>query len=165
MVLANNSKQVCHGPAAKVPFPGNRRGNSFALASEMRGPTPFSRQRPQALARPTLVLDRDVIEATGLPLGLFDDANYDEFRFKMKAGDTFVFFSDGILDARSRRGELFGRHGIEKLVAKHAGESAEFLVDTIFNAVDEHSAGMESFDDQTVVAIKVKDSASPAKRK
>ena len=25
-----------------------------------------------------------VIEATGLPLGLFDDANYDEFRFKMK---------------------------------------------------------------------------------
>src|ERR1700726_1336909 len=70
-----------------------------------------------------------VIEATGLPLGLFDDANYDEFRFKMKAGDTFVFFSDGILDARSRRGELFGRHGIEKLVAEHAGESADFLVD------------------------------------
>jgi len=27
----------------------------------------------------------------------FDDANYDEFRFKMKPGDMFVFFSDGIL--------------------------------------------------------------------
>jgi sigma-B regulation protein RsbU (phosphoserine phosphatase) len=106
-----------------------------------------------------------VIEATGLPLGLFDDANYDEFRFKMKPGDMFVFFSDGILDARSRRGELFGRHGVEKLVAEHSGESAEFLVDAIFNAVAQHSAGMETFDDQTVVAIKVKDSASSAKRK
>lgn len=106
-----------------------------------------------------------VIEATGLPLGLFDDANYDEFRFKMKSGDMFVFFSDGILDARSRRGELFGRHGVEKLVAQHAGESAGFLVDAIFKAVAEHSAGMESFDDQTVVAIKVKDSAGSAKRK
>ena len=33
-----------------------------------------------------------VIEATGLPLGLFDDVDYDEFRFKMKPGDLFVFF-------------------------------------------------------------------------
>lgn len=106
-----------------------------------------------------------VIEATGLPLGLFDDANYDEFRFKMKPGDMFVFFSDGILDARSRSGELFGRHGVEKLVGQHAGESAEFLVEAIFQAVAEHSAGMETFDDQTVVAIKVKDSSGSAKRK
>jgi sigma-B regulation protein RsbU (phosphoserine phosphatase) len=83
----------------------------------------------------------------------------------MKPGDMFVFFSDGILDARGRHGELFGRHGVEKLVAEHAGESAEFLVAAIFNAVARHSAGMETFDDQTVVAIKVKDSASSSKRK
>ena len=57
-----------------------------------------------------------VIEATGLPLGLFDDADYDEFRFKMKPGDVFVFFSDGILDARNRHGEMFGRGRVEKLI-------------------------------------------------
>src|ERR1700721_355907 len=62
------------------------------------------------LPRPVLVHEgkNSIIEATGLPLGLFDDASYDEFRFKMKPGDMFVFFSDGILDARNRRGELFG---------------------------------------------------------
>lgn len=105
-----------------------------------------------------------VIEATGLPLGLFDDANYDEFRFKMKPGDMFVFFSDGILDARSHSGELFGRGRVEKLVAECGGKSADCVVETLFKAVAEHSAGAETFDDQTVVAIKVKDSGS-VKRK
>jgi sigma-B regulation protein RsbU (phosphoserine phosphatase) len=98
-----------------------------------------------------------VIEATGLPLGLFDDANYDEFAFKMKSGDMFVFFSDGILDARNRRGELFGRGRVEQLVAECAGKSADCVVNSLFKAAAEHSAGVESFDDQTVVAIKVKD--------
>jgi sigma-B regulation protein RsbU (phosphoserine phosphatase) len=108
-----------------------------------------------------------VIEATGLPLGLFDDANYDEFRFKMKPGDVFVFFSDGILDACNRRGELFGRGRVEKLVTECGGRSADCVVDILFKAVAEHSAGVETFDDQTVVAIKVKDNpaSSSAKRK
>src|SRR5271155_210343 len=109
----------------------------------------------------------NVIEATGLPLGLFDDVSYDEFRFKMKPGDMFVFFSDGILDARDRRGEMFGRGRVEKIIAECVGRSAQCVVDSLFKAAAEHSAGVETFDDQTVVAIKVKDSAthSPSKRK
>jgi sigma-B regulation protein RsbU (phosphoserine phosphatase) len=97
----------------------------------------------------------EVIEATGLPLGLFDEADYDEFTFRMKAGDMFVFFSDGILDARNRKGELFGRGRVEKIVAECAGKSANCVVDSLFKAAAEHSAGVETFDDQTVVAIRV----------
>jgi sigma-B regulation protein RsbU (phosphoserine phosphatase) len=121
------------------------------------------------LPRPVLVSGgkNRVIEATGLPLGLFDDASYDEFRFIMKPGDMFVFFSDGMLDARNRKGELFGRGRVEQIIAKCAQRSADCVVDSLFKAVAEHSAGVETFDDQTVVAIKVKDSASSggAKRK
>jgi len=97
----------------------------------------------------------EVIEATGLPLGLFDEAEYDEFEFRMKPGDMFVFFSDGILDARNRKGELFGRSRVEKIVAGCTVDSAASVVDAIFKAVAEHSAGVETFDDQTVVAIRV----------
>ena len=120
------------------------------------------------LPRPIYMHDgkNQVIEATGLPLGLFDDADYDEFRFKMKPGDMFVFFSDGILDARNRNGELFGRGRVEQIVADCAGRSADCVVDTLFKAAGEHSAGVEAFDDQTVVAIKVKDGpASSSRRK
>ena len=99
----------------------------------------------------------EIIEATGLPLGLFDDADYDEFTFNAKPGDKFVFFSDGILDARNEAGELFGRSRVEQIVANSDGISAEGLVNSLFDAVAEHASGVETFDDQTVVVIKVKD--------
>jgi len=98
----------------------------------------------------------EVIEATGLPLGLFDDAEYDEFTFKAKPGDMFVFFSDGILDARNKAGEMFGRTRVEEVVASCTEVSAECVVNSLFKAVSDHTAGVEAFDDETVVAIKVK---------
>ena len=105
----------------------------------------------------------EVIEATGLPLGLFDEADYDEFTFRAKPGDMFVFFSDGIIDARNRHGELFGRERVEKLVAGCTAQSPDCVVNNIFQAVAEHAAGVETFDDQTVVAIKVKGGAGKRK--
>jgi phosphoserine phosphatase RsbU/P len=98
-----------------------------------------------------------VIEATGLPLGLFDDAEYDEFTFNAKPGDMFVFFSDGILDARNKAGELFGRRRVEEIVGTCTANTADCVVKSLFTAVAEHAAGVETFDDQTVVAIKVED--------
>ena len=110
------------------------------------------------LPRPLYVHDGkiEVIEATGLPLGLFDDAEYDELTFKAKPGDMFVFLSDGILDARNRAGDMFGRHRTEAIIAGCADISADCVVKSLFKAVTEHAAGEEAFDDETVVAIKVK---------
>ena len=107
----------------------------------------------------------EVIEATGLPLGLFDEADYDEFTFRMKPGDMFVFFIDGILDARNRQGQLFGRRGVERVIAECTAQSAECVVNSLFQAVAEHAAGVETFDDQTVVAIHVKGSAHASPKK
>ena len=75
----------------------------------------------------------------------------------------FVFFSDGILDARNRHGESFGRERVEKLVAGCAAQSPDCVVNSIFKAVNEFAAGVEAFDDQTVVAIKVKGGAGKRK--
>jgi sigma-B regulation protein RsbU (phosphoserine phosphatase) len=105
------------------------------------------------------------IEATGLPLGLFDEADYEEFKFRMKPGDMFVFFSDGILDARNHKGEMFGRGRVEKLITECAGKSADCVVDLLFKSVAEHSAGVETFDDQTVVAIRVKGESHTSHKK
>ncbi len=97
----------------------------------------------------------EMIEATGLPLGLFDEADYDEFTFKAKPGDLFVFFSDGILDARNKAGDLFGRTRLERVVQGVMDATPQAVVDSIFSAVSNHASGVETFDDQTVVAIKV----------
>jgi len=117
------------------------------------------------LPRPIYCHDGKIefIDATGLPLGLFDEADYDEFTFKAKPGDMFVFYSDGILDARNRHGQLFGPERVAAIVAACAAKSADCVVNDIFTAVAEHAAGMDAFDDQTVVAIKVKSPAGKRK--
>ena len=95
------------------------------------------------------------VEAVGLPMGLFPVAEYDEATYHGQPGDMFVFFSDGILDARNRAGELFGRARVEQVVARNCEGSGDDVVTAIFRAVEEHAADMDPFDDQTVLALKV----------
>lgn len=102
------------------------------------------------------------VEATGLPMGLFPVADYDEVTYHGHPGDVFVFFSDGIVDARNRAGDLFGRPRVEQVVARSCDRSADDIVTAVFAAVEKHVAGTEPYDDETVVAIKVR---APEKRK
>jgi sigma-B regulation protein RsbU (phosphoserine phosphatase) len=105
----------------------------------------------------------ELIEIAGLPSGLFDDADYDELSFRAKPGDMFVFFSDGILDARNRAGDMFGRSRLDHVVGRNLDASPDAMVKAIFKAVSEHAAGEEAFDDETVVVIRVKGPAGKRK--
>jgi sigma-B regulation protein RsbU (phosphoserine phosphatase) len=105
----------------------------------------------------------ELIEIAGLPSGLFDDADYDELSFKTKPGDMFVFFSDGILDARNRAGHSFGRGRLEEVVSQNLAATPDAVVKAIFDAVAGHAAGEEAFDDETVVVIRVKGPAGKRK--
>lgn len=100
------------------------------------------------------------MEAIGLPLGLFEKVEHDQLTCRGNPGDLFLFFSDGIVDASSPEGVLFGRHRVEQVVEQNWKKSADEIVDAIFVAIATHTAGEEQFDDQTVVAVKVKGEAT-----
>lgn len=100
----------------------------------------------------------EVIDATGLPGGLFPKADYDECTFHALPGDIFVFFSDGIPDATNANGEQFGYNRLHHVIEQNSQVSADELVTAIFDAVNDFVGGVEAFDDQTVVALRVKDS-------
>ena len=97
-----------------------------------------------------------MINAAGLPLGLFEDASYEETTIQASPGDVFVFFSDGIVDASDAKDEQFGRHRIEQVIAKNCNRGAQQIVDALFQAAEKFSEGAPVFDDQTVVVLKVK---------
>jgi len=101
-----------------------------------------------------------MVNVTGLPMGLFNHASYDELSLHGEPGDAFIFFSDGILDATSSRGEMFGRERLEQIADRNSHLSAEELVDRLFTAVSEHAEGVDPFDDQTIVVLKVKGNSS-----
>ena len=102
------------------------------------------------------------IQVTGLPMGLFASAYYEEQTLRCKPGDVFLFFTDGITDATSSKGNMFGRGRLEKAVLKSADGSADEIAQAVFTAVSDHAKGVDPFDDQTIVVLKVK--GNPAKK-
>jgi sigma-B regulation protein RsbU (phosphoserine phosphatase) len=96
------------------------------------------------------------IESTGLPLGLFEEASYDEVTVNAQSGDLFIFASDGIVDAVSPSGEQFGSKRLEDVLIKNCHRTAPEIVQSIFDEVDQHRQTHATFDDETVLAVKVK---------
>jgi len=103
-----------------------------------------------------------IVQATGLPLGPFDDATFDELDIEVAPGDVFVFFSDGISDAANPALETFGRSRIEKIVEDNHSRSPQEIVDAIFDAVRVFCQGCHPFDDETVVVLKIDNDFRPS---
>lgn len=97
------------------------------------------------------------IRAEGFPLGLFSQAAYDEHTINARAGDVFVFFSDGIVDAQNDRGEMFGADRLIQVLRDNPSSctSAQKTVDAILAAVNSFQSGTAHFDDETLVVLRV----------
>jgi sigma-B regulation protein RsbU (phosphoserine phosphatase) len=97
----------------------------------------------------------ETVEAEGFPLGMFKDVSYEEFTLSTRPGDAVVFFSDGIVDAVNEHEEMFGAERLIALVNSQLTNSAERMVDAIYKELSAFQGGVERFDDETVVVLKV----------
>jgi phosphoserine phosphatase RsbU/P len=97
----------------------------------------------------------ETVEAEGFPLGMFKDVSYEEFTLSTRPGDAVVFFSDGIVDAVNEHEEMFGTERLIALVTSQLTNSAEKMVDAIYQELSAFQGGVERFDDETVVVLKV----------
>lgn len=96
----------------------------------------------------------DWLEPSGAPVGLFADATWREGKVRLRPGDRVLAYTDGVTEACCPSGEDWGIEGL--IQAAHGGplESAEDLVRSILDAMDEFSAGVQT-DDATVAALSV----------
>ena len=97
----------------------------------------------------------ETVEAEGFPLGMFKDVSYEEFTLSTRPGDAIVFFSDGIVDAVNENEEMFGNERLIALVTSQLTNSAEGMVAAIYQELSAFQGGVERFDDETVVVLKV----------
>jgi serine phosphatase RsbU (regulator of sigma subunit) len=65
-----------------------------------------------------------------LPLGLDATARYDQTTLQLNPGDHLALYTDGLLEARNKAGELYGFDRLQKLFAANptAPEAAEEAV-------------------------------------
>jgi len=95
------------------------------------------------------------IPISGFPLGIFEDATYEERSFILDPGDVIVFYSDGIADAQATGGEFFGGSRVEALVAQNHEGTADGIADRILEEADAFSGGRHPADDRTLVVLRV----------
>jgi sigma-B regulation protein RsbU (phosphoserine phosphatase) len=96
------------------------------------------------------------LDLSGFPIGIFDDATYDEWSVKLNSGDILLFYSDGITEASNRDGKFFGGERLKLLLAANTHLSSADLADRILEEVREYTQGGDITDDRTLVVMKVK---------
>ncbi len=91
----------------------------------------------------------------GVPLGSFPGTEYEELTFDLRAGDIYVFCTDGVYETEDPQGREFGSPRVIKLVDKLADQPAQKLVDGIFESVAKFRFYGPPADDMTAVAVKI----------
>ena len=103
---------------------------------------------------PYVRIGDEVVElrATGMPLGLMPGSRYDETEATLGSGQTMLLHSDGLAEAHSASGEMFGFPRMHELMTKAEGGQA--VIDKLLMELDQFTVGVEEQeDDITLVAL------------
>jgi serine phosphatase RsbU (regulator of sigma subunit)/predicted ester cyclase len=96
--------------------------------------------------------DAEELRARGMPLGLMPGRGYEEKKTILEAGESVLFYSDGLVEGHDPKGEMFGFPRLRALVAQHGEERAlgDFLMEELYSFVGE---GWEQEDDITLLTL------------
>jgi hypothetical protein len=96
------------------------------------------------------------IQISGVPLGSFNDAYFDEISTSFNAGDILVIISDGLPEAPNLSGDLFDYQKLHDLIATYGSLTAQEVIDQLMIEADAWLSGRHNPDDITLVVIKHK---------
>jgi phosphoserine phosphatase RsbU/P len=97
-----------------------------------------------------------IMRVEGFPLGMFPEAEYEEFSVATQPGDAFIFVSDGITDAENAQGEMYGTDRLTGILCGHRHLPAVEIAEAVFADVARFQAGQPRFDDETILVLRVR---------
>jgi serine phosphatase RsbU (regulator of sigma subunit)/predicted ester cyclase len=97
--------------------------------------------------------EAEELRARGMPLGLMPGMGYEEKETILEAGESALFYSDGLVEAHDPKGEMFGFPRLRTLIAEHAEKESleEALLEELYSFVGE---GWEQEDDITLLTLR-----------
>jgi serine phosphatase RsbU (regulator of sigma subunit) len=92
------------------------------------------------------------LRARGMPLGLMPGMDYEEQEIILQAGESALFYSDGLVEAHNPEGEMFGFPRLRALVAKYGEDRSlgNILLEELYSFVGK---GWEQEDDITLLTL------------
>lgn len=89
----------------------------------------------------------------GLVLAAADIARYRSGEVQLKKGDALFLYTDGVTEAASPLGELFGEDRLARVLSGVSG-SAQGMCESVIKAVDTYADGAPQSDDITILTLK-----------
>jgi serine phosphatase RsbU (regulator of sigma subunit) len=88
-----------------------------------------------------------------MPLGVMPGMSYEEQEVVLEAGDSALFYSDGLVEAHDSKGEMFGFPRLRTLVAEHGAEESvvDVLKEELYSFTGER---WEQEDDITLLTLR-----------
>jgi serine phosphatase RsbU (regulator of sigma subunit) len=96
-----------------------------------------------------------LVETVGdtFPLGILDEANYEETQLKMEPGDKIVYYTDGIVEAMNKNEDMYGFERLDEVVKSSTAENAEDLMNDIIKDVSDFTGDAPQHDDLTIIVV------------
>lgn len=91
--------------------------------------------------------------ATGMPLGLFCEAEFGITRAQLNSGESIVVYTDGLTEARNAADDEYGRERLMNLLAECNELSPQHVADRCVQEVMKFVAGQSIADDVTVMVL------------
>ena len=91
----------------------------------------------------------------GLEKGVVFDSSLVEEEIKLKHGQIFAFFTDGVTEAMNENNELFGEENLNAILSNKTGVRSADIVNEIWSSVKTFRGSAEVNDDMTMVVVKV----------
>jgi phosphoserine phosphatase RsbU/P len=85
--------------------------------------------------------------------GLFPNVSYEELSLRLKPGDTLLFCTDGVTDARDTDDQEFGLEGLQEVCVRHASAKPLDLLEQIFTAIQRFTQNCRQCDDMAAAVF------------
>jgi serine phosphatase RsbU (regulator of sigma subunit) len=109
---------------------------------------------------PALIRDGgavDILDYSGLILGVQPDFGYEARELKFRPGDTLVVLTDGVTEAEDGSGELFGEERLYDMLRSLRGKSAFGVKEGIVDKIKEFTHPKGFNDDLTILILRRKE--------
>ncbi len=112
-------------------------------------------ENPYVLSAAMARMER-IVDGDGPPLCAVDDYSYTGGERTLQPGDVVCVVTDGVNDAQSPRGELYGAKRVETILRQLLPDTPtpQAVVDVVRTEVAAFAAGAEAADDLTVLAVR-----------
>jgi serine phosphatase RsbU (regulator of sigma subunit) len=107
---------------------------------------------------PALLLSRagetEWLRARGTILGVLDEIHLDERTITLEPGDSVIFYTDGVTEAFSEQGDIYGQERLRAVAKAGDGSSAQAIVQAVLDSVQEFAGDSPQSDDLTLMILR-----------